>query len=261
MISAIIGNIIGNPRCRPLSATVLTLTTVDFLPDLTRSQLGKASRLVGELDAFKGHWRRVAEIRTERLAQLRQVSTIESTASSTRIEGAELSDMEVAKVLEGLKVDSFRRCTHKGSEHVPRGRGFSGCSLSPRAATICSPSRPHHLANAGADRGTHVRVRSTSRRADAEPTQKLRRLIPGETFDEQPMPDADSEAIDFRAASESFASVRTLHRRDLATLRLTSNHQGRLVPTIGGMLLSCCERERWLPDDCSYAEWYKQGQG
>ena len=28
--------------------------------------------------------------------------------SSTRIEGAELSDMEVAKVLEGVEVDSFR---------------------------------------------------------------------------------------------------------------------------------------------------------
>ena len=119
-----------------------------------------------------------------------------------------------------------------------------GAACRPRGATICSPARPHHLANAGADRNTHVRVGSTNRRADAELTQKLRRLIPGETFDEQPMPDADSEAIDFRAASESFASVRTLHRRDLATLRLTSNHQGRQVPTIGGMLLSCHERER-----------------
>ena len=58
----------------------MTLTTDDFLPDLTRSQLGEATRLVGALDAFKGHWRRVAEIRADRLAQLRQVSTIESTA-------------------------------------------------------------------------------------------------------------------------------------------------------------------------------------
>lgn len=65
-------------------------------------------RLVGEIDDFKGHWRRVSEVRAERLAQLRQVTTIESTASSTRIEGAELSDAEVARVLEGMHMDSFR---------------------------------------------------------------------------------------------------------------------------------------------------------
>ena len=111
-----------------------------------------------------------------------------------------------------------------------------------------SPTRPHHLAKEGADRGTYVRVGSTNRRADAELIQELRRLVRGESFDEQPMPDADSEALDFRAASESFAAVRTLHRRDLATLRLTTDHQGRQVPTVGGLLLFGRERERWFPD-------------
>jgi Fic family protein len=48
------------------------------------------------------------EIRAERLVQLRQVTTIESTASSTRIEGVELTDAEVARVLEGIRSDSFR---------------------------------------------------------------------------------------------------------------------------------------------------------
>ena len=37
----------------------------------------------------------------------------------------------------------------------------------------------------------------------------------GETFDERPMFGLDSEAIDFRVASESFASVRKLARRDI----------------------------------------------
>src|SRR5215213_1911812 len=86
----------------------MTLSADDFLPELTRAQVGETTRLLGELDDFKGHWRRVAEVRAERLAQLRQVTTIESTASSTRIEGVELSDAEVARVLEGLHVDSFR---------------------------------------------------------------------------------------------------------------------------------------------------------
>ena len=35
-------------------------------------------------------------------------------------------------------------------------------------------------------------------------------------FDEEPLPDLDSEAIDFRAASELFAPLRRLTARDLA---------------------------------------------
>jgi len=74
----------------------------DFAPNLLPEQIAEALRLIGEIDEFKGHWRRVREIRTEQLAQLRQVTTIESVASSTRIEGAELTDADVARVLNGL---------------------------------------------------------------------------------------------------------------------------------------------------------------
>ena len=41
------------------------------------------------------------------------------------------------------------------------------------------------------------------------------------------MPELDSEALDFRAASESFAPVRRLSHADLETLRLLTVHQGR----------------------------------
>ncbi|MBA3559150.1 MAG: hypothetical protein H0W30_11175 [Gemmatimonadaceae bacterium] len=74
----------------------------DFAPNLLPEQTAEASRLIGEIDEFKGHWRRVGENRAEQLAQLRQVTTIESVASSTRIEGAELTDADVARVLNGL---------------------------------------------------------------------------------------------------------------------------------------------------------------
>ena len=50
------------------------------------------------------------------------------------------------------------------------------------------------------------------------------------------MPDLDSEAIDFRAASESFAEYRQLAQRDLEILRLCTKYQGRSVPTVGGIL-------------------------
>jgi len=79
-----------------------------FFPELDRQQARTAFQLMTELDEFKGRWRRLKEIQAERLDSLRQVATIESTASSTRIEGAELSDAEVSEVLGGLRVDSFR---------------------------------------------------------------------------------------------------------------------------------------------------------
>jgi predicted HTH transcriptional regulator len=42
--------------------------------------------------------------------------------------------------------------------------------------------------------------------------------------------------------------VRTITLRDLETLRLVTDHQGRKVPTVGGMLLFGRERERHFPD-------------
>lgn len=111
-----------------------------------------------------------------------------------------------------------------------------------------SPSRPHYLKREGLDGGVYVRVGSTNRRADRELVEELGRFARGEAFDEQPMPELDSEALDFRVASESFAPVRKLHRSDLETLRLVAAHQGRKVPTVGGMLLFGQERERYFPD-------------
>jgi ATP-dependent DNA helicase RecG len=111
-----------------------------------------------------------------------------------------------------------------------------------------SPSRPHFVSREGAAGGVYVRVGSTNRRADAELIEELRRFARGESFDEQPMPGFDSEALDFRAASESFAPVRKLARRDLETLRLVTDHQGKNVPTVGGMILFGRDRERHFPD-------------
>lgn len=111
-----------------------------------------------------------------------------------------------------------------------------------------SPARPHYIKREGSESGTYVRVGSTNRRADADMIQELRRVVRGESFDEQPMPDLDSEALDFRAASESFASFRRLTRQDLATLHLVTNHQGRRVPTVGGMLLFGRDRSSHFPD-------------
>ncbi len=59
------------------------------------------------------------------------------------------------------------------------------------------------------------------------------------------MPNLDSEVVDFRAASESFAEIR---KADLETLRLLVPSQGSNVPTIGGILLFGSDRHRYFPD-------------
>jgi len=111
-----------------------------------------------------------------------------------------------------------------------------------RSATSCavavhpSSTRSHYLARAGETDGTYVRVGSTNRRADHALIEELKRYERNESFDEQPMPELDSEAIDFRAASEFFAPVRKLVKQDLLTLGVLVRHQGRLVPTVGGLL-------------------------
>src|SRR3989338_4903629 len=111
-----------------------------------------------------------------------------------------------------------------------------------------SPARPYYLKAAGLENGVFVRVGSTNRQADPDMIEELRRFARGQTFDEQPLPELDSEALDFRAASELFAPTRRLKRPDLETLKLITRHQGRKVPTVGGMLLFGKERERYFPD-------------
>ncbi len=65
-------------------------------------------RLIGEIDEFKGSWRSLSRISPERLAALEKVATIESIGSSTRIEGASLTDKEVEDLLSGLAVRTFK---------------------------------------------------------------------------------------------------------------------------------------------------------
>jgi len=64
--------------------------------------------LIAELDEFKGQWSATHRLAPDRLHALKQVATIESIGSSTRIEGVKLSDQEVEKLLRGIKNYSFR---------------------------------------------------------------------------------------------------------------------------------------------------------
>ncbi len=63
--------------------------------------------LISETDEFKGAWRALGRLAPEQLSGLKRVATVESIGSSTRIEGARLSDKEIESLLNNLDVQKF----------------------------------------------------------------------------------------------------------------------------------------------------------
>jgi len=78
---------------------MLRTNTIQITPELLS--------LVAEIDEFKGAWRALGTLSSERLSALRRVATIESVGSPTRIEGSKLSDREVERLLANLETKSF----------------------------------------------------------------------------------------------------------------------------------------------------------
>lgn len=164
------------------------------------------------------------EDRTRRVVGVAEPLDLEERVASL------ISDSITPRILPDLEVLAYRRT------HV-------------LAVTVHpSSSRPHRLTSVDSGHGTYVRVGSTNRLADEALMAEMRRFSAGESFDERPMTELDSEAIDFRAASESFAPVRPLARSDLATLRLLVRYGAKFVPTVGGILLFGIDRLRHFPD-------------
>jgi Fic family protein len=64
-------------------------------------------KLIAEIDEFKGRWDALKTLSPDRLNALRKVATVESIGSSTRIEGAKLTDLQVETLLSNIKMQSF----------------------------------------------------------------------------------------------------------------------------------------------------------
>lgn len=69
----------------------------------------KMLRFIAEIDEFKGSWSSLGQLAPDRLTALKKIATLESIASSTRIEGSTLSDAQVQALLNGLDTSSFRK--------------------------------------------------------------------------------------------------------------------------------------------------------
>lgn len=111
-----------------------------------------------------------------------------------------------------------------------------------------SALRPHWLKSQGIENGVLVRVGSTNRRSDGPLTAEMRRSALNLAYDEEPMPEVNPEALDLRVASGLFAGVREWNDSMAETLHLFTRHQGRLMPTVGGVLLFGFVRDRYFPD-------------
>ncbi|MFN6943961.1 MAG: Fic family protein [Cytophagaceae bacterium] len=59
------------------------------------------------IDRFKGTWETIELKHSKHLKELKKIATIESIGSSTRIEGATLTDSEVEKLLKSVKVSKL----------------------------------------------------------------------------------------------------------------------------------------------------------
>ncbi len=65
-------------------------------------------KLIGYIDSFKGKWNIVEQRENIYLKELREIATIESIGSSTRIEGAKLTNEEIKKLLENMEITKLK---------------------------------------------------------------------------------------------------------------------------------------------------------
>jgi predicted HTH transcriptional regulator len=80
---------------------------------------------------------------------------------------------------------------------LERTRGFESSECDAEFRTSSSS-----LARLGPDAGAFVRVGSTTRCAETAQIEEMRRFGRVGSFDEQPIPELNSDVLDFRAASE-----------------------------------------------------------
>jgi Fic family protein len=65
-------------------------------------------KIIGFIDGFRGKWNQIGGKESRYLNELRQIATIESIGSSTRIEGSKMSNEEVEDFVNLIKITSFK---------------------------------------------------------------------------------------------------------------------------------------------------------
>ncbi|OIP49444.1 MAG: hypothetical protein COX17_09500 [Deltaproteobacteria bacterium CG23_combo_of_CG06-09_8_20_14_all_60_8] len=97
---------------------------------------------------------------------------------------------------------------------------------------------PFYLKAEGTERGVYVRLGSTSRSAGPELLAELQRNHSGLSFDLTPCPDLSPDDLEIEKAKKLFASGKmVLDDAKLASLAIVVPFAGRMVPSLGGVIL------------------------
>ncbi len=78
--------------------TKLNFSSSDYQPILQKFSV---------IDTFRGNWNAIEQSKSQYLKELRKIATIESIGSSTRIEGATMTNEEVEKLLKSVKISKL----------------------------------------------------------------------------------------------------------------------------------------------------------
>lgn len=65
-------------------------------------------KIIGFIDGFRGKWNQIGGKESRYLKELRQIATIESIGSSTRIEGSKMTNEDVEDFVNSIRITSFR---------------------------------------------------------------------------------------------------------------------------------------------------------
>lgn len=76
--------------------------------DFSSATFQQIMQKLSVIDSFKGNWKAIENSESRYLKELRKIATIESIGSSTRIEGATLTDEEVEKLLKSVKITKLQ---------------------------------------------------------------------------------------------------------------------------------------------------------
>jgi predicted HTH transcriptional regulator len=111
------------------------------------------------------------------------------------------------------------------------------------------PVRPYRVRSAEPGQGVYVRIGSTNRLADHHLALELGRSRSERSFDEETLPGLKKAEVDVEAVRTAFEGVRDVRTESsLLSLRVLEKEGGRVVPTVGGILLFGKRRTQLYPD-------------
>lgn len=108
---------------------------------------------------------------------------------------------------------------------------------------------PYFLTSKGEEEGTFIRLGSTNRLADPRTLAEIKRLKERIAFDQLPDCKRSPEDLDFELAKQLFDhSGKPFTKGTAKSFELLTEHQSKLYPSKGGLLLFGKHREELFPD-------------